>query len=212
MRFGPDPSRQATSPPEVRQILDALDCSDDLVRVYYDTGHVIDGKGIYKRELRTAPFRGWEFADFAGHLVACEKPANTSSKDIHTLTGGPTDLSLFGWVVRHFAKGWLTCDDGPGEIADFIHVDHAGTLSLIHVKAALSSANKRTVAVSAYEVVAGQAVKNLCYLESERLIRALHHPPTSPAHSETSAARAAAAAVGEMARRSGSRTPACSHR
>jgi hypothetical protein len=54
----------------------------------------------------------------------------------------------------------LICDDGPGEVADFLHISEDSTLSLIHVKSADSAAPSRRVAVRPFEVVAGQAVKN----------------------------------------------------
>lgn len=86
---------------------------------------------------------------------------------------------MFSWVARHYAEGWLTCDDSPGEIADFIHVDPGGVLSLIHVKAANSDSPARRVAAAAYEVVTSQAAKNLHFAERERLRDRLLSPPVS---------------------------------
>jgi hypothetical protein len=77
---------------------------------------------------------------------------------------------LFTWVWKHRKKGWLWCDDGSGEIADFIHLDPGkSVLSLIHVKAANSDSPQRGISVSAYEVVCSQALKNLRYTERSEL-------------------------------------------
>ena len=58
---------------------------------------------------------------------------------------------------------WLACDDGAMEIADFILFEAGppGLIEVIHVKGAHSSSPNRGISVSAYEVVVGQAVKNL---------------------------------------------------
>jgi hypothetical protein len=64
----------------------------------------------------------------------------------------------------------LCCDDGPGEIADFIYFEPgAGRLYLIHIKSADSSDGARTISVKAYEEVVSQAVKNLRYLDLANL-------------------------------------------
>lgn len=66
--------------------------------------------------------------------------------------------------------GWLACDDGAGEKADFIHFDeHSRTLSLIHIKASDSESAQRSVAVARYEVVVSQAIKNLRFLDRDNL-------------------------------------------
>jgi hypothetical protein len=54
------------------------------------------------------------------------------------------------------------------EIADFIHLDDQSNppvLSLIHVKGAKSCKPSRDISVSAYEVVVGQAVKDVRFLD-----------------------------------------------
>lgn len=61
--------------------------------------------------------------------------------------------------MAQYPSGWLTCDDGAGEVADFVHLDRV--LRLIHVKAAESSSLSRLVSTGAYEIVASQATKNL---------------------------------------------------
>ena len=54
------------------------------------------------------------------------------------------------------------------ELADFIHFSDQAPrprLSLIHVKGSGSAAANRGISVSDYEIVVGQAVKNLRYLD-----------------------------------------------
>jgi hypothetical protein len=152
----------------VRKILDALK-NDDLFAVYYDSGHVVGPHGIGRRNINSAPFANWQFLDFSGFDITTEKPGKTPS-EIHRNIGAGNDISLFGWVAHHYSSGWLVCDDGPGEVADFIHISPDGTLSIIHVKAAHSASSMRGIAVSAYEVVAGQAAKNSRYLVNLELL------------------------------------------
>lgn len=91
------------------------------------------------------------------------------------------DDSLFGWTFRNWPNydgnhqsqtGWLVCDDGAMEIADFIHLgeeDGVQVLTLIHVKGGKSKA----ISVADYEVVASQAVKNLRSLDANNLSEGL---------------------------------------
>jgi hypothetical protein len=63
-----------------------------------------------------------------------------------------------------------------------VHLDDGGLLTLVHVKGALASARRR-VAAGAYELVVSQAVKNLRYINTDRLVPALRngriaHPAT----------------------------------
>ncbi|TDC79141.1 hypothetical protein [Actinomadura sp. 7K507] len=146
------------SAPSITRVLNALK-RHDLLAVYYDSGHAIAAGGIATRNINFTPFENWRFLSFSGFDITVEKPGNTP-KEIHANIGSKNDTSLFGWVSRHYSSGWLICDDGPGEAADFVHLSHDGVLSLIHVKAAHSSSPHRGIAVSAYEVVTGQAAKN----------------------------------------------------
>ncbi len=91
-------------------------------------------------------------------------------------TGSQDDRSLFGLVARHWPNlanrgaptGWLVCDDGSMESADFIHLDDQANpprLTLIHVKGSGSDNTNRELSVPDYEVVTGQAVKNLRHID-----------------------------------------------
>jgi hypothetical protein len=67
----------------------------------------------------------------SGYRVDKEKPNGRTPEEIHAAIGENGDDSLFAWVVQAYRSGTLLCDDGPGEVADFLHIDDNGTLSLI---------------------------------------------------------------------------------
>jgi hypothetical protein len=178
--FGPYGS--ATHPDSVRQVVEALRCSNDLFVVYYDSGHTISAGSIVSPSTRPEPYRAWDFRDFTGFDITREKPDGASVQEIHCAVGLPGDTSLFGWVAANYASGYLICDDGPGEVADFLHIAYDCTLTFIHVKAANTSSPARVVAVGAYEVVASQAVKNLTVLTTQKLRERVESPKVpSPA-------------------------------
>jgi hypothetical protein len=87
--------------------------------------------------------------------------------------------SLFCWTVREdcgkelsCTKGWLACDDGSMEVGDFVHYDeHERRLTLVHAKGSTSDDASRQVAVTDYEIVASQALKNLHWLDPSRLYK-----------------------------------------
>ena len=175
IRFGH--ARQPTDEQLVRSVMDAL-VHTELLSIYYASGHVVTNNTVCRRQHQSAPFRGWKSIDFTGYDIAREKPDGASSAEIHAAIGEANDQSLFGWVARHYTSGWLTCDDGTGEAADFIHLSYDGTLTFIHVKAAHSSGPGRRVAAGPYEVVASQATKNLHYLsDSDALADHLSKSP-----------------------------------
>jgi hypothetical protein len=161
----------------VRAVLDALEFADDLITVYYDSGHSISGGGILAPSVRPEPFRNWDFCDFSGYDITVEKPTFAKSPQaIHAGIGEQGDRSLFAWVARSYSEGYLICDDGPGEVSDFLHLAHDCTLSYIHVKSASTRSASRGVAVGAYEVLASQAVKNLTALTIDTLKERLISP------------------------------------
>jgi len=74
------------------------------------------------------------------------------------------------------ASDWLLCDDGSGEISDFLHattLDDHHHLTLIHVKAASSDQPTRLISVSAHDVVINQAIKNISSLNKVNVVSAL---------------------------------------
>lgn len=161
--------------------------------VRYESGHTLSDGAIYSVRHRDVRFENWRFVDLSRHDVGKEKPA-VPTKDpetgeilTHPVSGkkilsfapeaiGQQD-SLFCWVQQNWSpdapnvqQGWLACDDGAGEIADFIHFDPLERLlTLIHVKASGSTSAKRQISTSDYEVVVGQAVKNLRFLDRVNL-------------------------------------------
>ena len=143
----------------------------DLLKVFYDSLHTYSDGQIFEVKTRPFPFPV-KAEDFSKFEITLEKPrpaGQTERLDLSRIgeTGEP---SLFTWVWQHYKQGWLWCDDGSGEIADFIHLDpRQSTLSLIHVKAANSDSPKRGISVAAYEVVCSQALKNLRYTERREL-------------------------------------------
>lgn len=172
-------------PQAVRPVLDALQ-HPEVFTVYYATGEVISGGMLTRRQTQHLPYRDWSFEDFDRYDITVEKPKphRRPAQEIHDDISCGGDNSLFTWVVHHYSDGWLTCDDGTGEVADFVHLADDGTLSLIHVKAASTDAETRQVAVTNYEVVTSQATKNLHFIRHpnalpDRLAApAIHRPAT----------------------------------
>ncbi len=154
--------------------------STDLLTVYYDTGHTFSRGLFYETQFRDARFLDWRWARLQKNFdVGAEKPLNGKKFVIKDI-GNQRDRSLFGFVARHWpdlsamrpSRGWLICDDGSMESADFIHFDDQAsppTLTLIHAKGSGSSAGNRKLSVSDYEVVVGQAVKNVRYLDRSHI-------------------------------------------
>ncbi|HEX3648273.1 MAG TPA: hypothetical protein VHV49_07585, partial [Pseudonocardiaceae bacterium] len=121
-----------------------------------------------------------EFADFAGFDVAREKPRLKPDRSLHDVIADADDDSLFAWVVTTYDTDWLLCDDGAGEVADFLHLANNGMLTVIHVKAAGARTPGRRIAVTRFEQVVSQAEKNTRFLvDSEALADRLAGPRTS---------------------------------
>jgi hypothetical protein len=148
----------------------------DRVKVWFDSGHTLAHGEVFRMRFRDRPFRGFVWCDFKGVDVTEEKP--TPLEDMGK------QRSLFCWVVNNWPinrprkgeRGWLVCDDGAGEKADFIHFDPSvspPSITLIHVKGAKSGKPTRGLSVAPFEVVTSQAIKNLRYLDSENLVAAL---------------------------------------
>lgn len=79
-------------------------------------------------------------------------------------------------IADRAQSGWLFCDDGAGEKADFIHIDEYKDktyISLVHVKAANSKSSERRISVGAHDIVLNQAIKNLRYISRKKLINDL---------------------------------------
>lgn len=149
------------------------------LKIYYSSGHTISGGMCFRSTYTDQWFPDWKFIDLTNYDVTREKPiilANSTlgnSIGMPTATGGPDD-SLFGYCHDTFNNGWLASDDGSMELADFVHIDDTShRVTLIHAKGASSQQASREVSASKYEVVIGQAVKNLRHLERKSLADAL---------------------------------------
>lgn len=138
----------------------------ELLAVYYESAHTFRDGAINLERRVAPPFVRLRFEDFGTHVVTKEKPPFHGGQKLHDAIGRDGDVSLFAWVVDRYRSGWLVCDDGSGEVADFIHLTNDGALTAIHVKGANSAAEYRHVAVAPFQEVVGQAVKNLRQLDS----------------------------------------------
>lgn len=161
------------------EIKDVIEDSD-LLTVYYQSGHVLTRGQIACQSFTNRPFRDIEFVDFAGFTIVREKPQLKPNKTLHDVIGDAEDDSLFAWVVRRYNRDWLLCDDGAGEVADFLHLANDGTLTIIHVKAAGSLSPQRRIAVTAFEQVVSQAAKSSRFLaDNDALADHLAGPRTA---------------------------------
>jgi hypothetical protein len=156
----------------VRAVKNALE-NGDLVSIYYQSGHAFTARQISKQNLHAPPFANIRFENFSEYSILHEKPQALGNEAIHEMIGLYGDNSIFAWVVHYFCTGWLICDDGAGEIADFLHLDEDGTLSAIHVKAAHNSSPHRKIAVTAFEELVSQAEKNIKRLQDGLLLAEL---------------------------------------
>ena len=105
----------------------------DFLTAYYDSGHTFARGSFYLTRFRDAQFMDWKWVDLAGFEVKAEKPLtgpNNRTLDIEGM-GEADDTSLFGYTVKKWFElqghdapvGWMACDDGSMESADFIHFD-----------------------------------------------------------------------------------------
>lgn len=146
-------------------------------KIRYASGHVLSQAGCYTSAYRDQRF-DWRFVDLADYVVTKEKPTvgvgQTLAARIGSKAHGAIDDSLFGYVFDLLGgEGWLASDDGSMEIADFIHIADDDRVTLVHVKAASSASVGRQTSASKYEVVVGQAIKNLRHLDRTTLAASL---------------------------------------
>ncbi len=141
------------------------------VTVHYDSGHAISGGECYRGGF-VDQLVDWKWHNFGGWDVNQEKPIPNPT--LAAAIGLPGDLSLFGFVVQTYQQGWLACDDGAGEVGDFVHIDLVNKkVTLIHAKAASSNDPNRSFSVSDYDLVIAQAIRNIRHLDKEQLLKSL---------------------------------------
>lgn len=178
------PAGQTDELNEHEQAIETILVDEGWGKIRYSDGHVVSGKVAYLPHYSAVPFTGWEWVDFTTPRivdVTKEKPIRRGETDRRATDlsriGEAGDDSLFSWAYDRWGKGrpgLLLCDDGSGEIADFLHlapVDNGGEslLTFIHAKGGKSGDFKRGLSVSEYEVVVAQAIKNLAYAEPEAI-------------------------------------------
>lgn len=148
----------------------------NMIKIHYESGHAIAQGRCYSSQYTDQPF-DWTFQSFQGYDREKEKPAFAKPQTLATAIGAGGDDSLFAFVVEKLfvdaagkPKGWLACDDGSMELADFIHLDPTTkVVTLVHVKASGSAKPDRQASVCDFEIVVSQAVKNLRHLERRPL-------------------------------------------
>lgn len=160
------------------------------LKIYFDTGHTLADGNLYKASFRDQPFQNFRWVEFEDKYdITKEKPEDFKD-DGDEIEWDDEPNSLFKWVCENWPpnagpwqgaanapSGWLACDDGGREVADFVHLTTETDdpiLSLIHVKAAGSASSGRQISVARYEKVTGQAVKQLRNLDHKTLGTNLH--------------------------------------
>jgi hypothetical protein len=167
----------------------------DGITVWFDSGHTLQGNQVFATRHRDMRFRGWKWKSFGAYPVTSEKPTKDGKPDrngkrqrvFDPPAVGRQAQSLFCWTIREdcgdelsCTKGWLACDDGSMEVSDFVHYDeHERRLALVHAKGSTSDKTNREVAVTDYEVVASQAMKNLHWLDPSRLFKRMSERNTA---------------------------------
>jgi hypothetical protein len=168
--------------PALEKFKEDVESSSELLRIYYTSGHTITGASLSENAVQDNAFGAFVDGKFdlppplAPFWVDQEKPGGKSMTEWVPKMSDASDLSLFSWVRRvgigqlnlePLAAGrcWLYCDDGSGEIADFLHLSAPANgvprITAIHVKGANNQQAGREISVGAYEVVVAQAIKNL---------------------------------------------------
>lgn len=173
---------------QFRKFLMILD-NPELVKIWFESGHAIVNGMIYKTGYVDVEYEDFIWDDFSNYELKREKPGKL--KTVPELGKVGKEKSLFCWVLNKWTgcwhepseysmkgrgRGWLYCDDGAGEKADFIHyIEWKGVhyISLIHVKAAKSDGPDRKISVGAHDVVLSQAVKNIRYCFRKNLVSEL---------------------------------------
>lgn len=194
----------------------AICTNPDHLTIYFDSGHTFSRSRFYETRFNDARFEGWRWVSMAKDETELnrEKPLDGQRFAVERV-GDSDDRSLFGLVVKHWPnltdrgkpEGWLICDDGAGEVADFVHIDVEQTppvVTLIHAKGSGSELPTREISVSDYEVVVSQAVKNLRHLDRILLKKKLE-AASSGSKKDADAAKASIVSVWQDGKRQADR-------
>lgn len=192
--------------PHLQEALNQLGQTPALFRVFYDSGHTVSAGHLSLAVVRDRPFGHWIWGDFGlaggaplAFRVDKEKPAGN---DLALMWTQPGEDSLFSWFLWAIAdqvqagklslplltaagNTWVFCDDDSGEVADFVYV-HAPagsrpTICLVHIKGARSNLPARKMVAGPYEVVCGQAVKNIRFIDAGTLLERIQERVLDPA-------------------------------
>ncbi|MCP2216099.1 hypothetical protein M2226_003644 [Bradyrhizobium elkanii] len=167
----------------------------------YGSGHVIQNGVLYTLHFRDVIFDRWHWTSFPAapdgkpYKLTDEKPTTgKGKKKIYVPDRIGKEHSLFCYVRNNAANlispddrpsgdWWLLCDDGAGEIADFIALDTKRLfVTFVHVKA-WKDGKESTISVTPYSEVIAQAIKNLRSFDQNVLGKAIHDR-TTDANSE----------------------------
>lgn len=176
--------------PRLQPAISALAEVPSLFRVFYETGHTISVGHLALSKPKDRDFKNWKWINFQALRaidVSKEKPTNNNLADIWN---DKNENSLFSWFIESIGDSvqaqilglaplnqngtvWVFCDDDSGEVADFVHVNFSAQntpeICLIHVKAARTQSPKREMVAGPFEIVCGQAAKNVRYIDAENL-------------------------------------------
>ncbi|WP_456296853.1 hypothetical protein M1D72_10545 [Vibrio sp. AK197] len=170
----------------------------ELIKCWFESGHAIVNGMVFRTGYQDVEYDKFLWADFEKYEITKEKPGANAKKP--SLKDIGKEKSLFCWVQKCWSgnwinsadfnttekpQGWLYCDDGAAEKADFIHYVKYGSLhliSLIHVKASKSGDISRKISVGAHDIVLNQAVKNLRYTARKVLVEDLKTRHDNAAH------------------------------
>lgn len=185
-----------------RPALDALSEAPSLFRVFYESGHAISIGHLAVSKPKDREFQNWKWIDFQALRpidVSKEKPDNN---DLTSIWNNQDENSLFSWFIESIGDPvqakiigleplnlnqtvWVFCDDDSREVADFVHVSFSAQcppeICLIHAKAARSSSLNREMVAGPFEVVCGQATKNVRYIDAEDLANRIADRLNDPA-------------------------------
>lgn len=169
---------------------------DTNLTLRYGSGHVIQNGVLYTLQFRDVIFDRWRWTVLPPtpsgqqYLLKDEKPTTGTGKN---KVFDPTQIGL-AQSLFCFAKNnvsdiispdgkpsndwWLLCDDGAGEIADFIALDtKALFVTFIHVKA-WKDGSKSTISVTPFSEVVAQAIKNLRSFDQNLLAKEINQRTT----------------------------------
>lgn len=162
----------------------------------YGSGHVIQNGVLYTLQFRDVIFDRWRWTVFPSasngrpYLLKDEKPTvGTGKNKVFDPAQIGLGQSLFCFARNHISEiispdnkpsndWWLLCDDGSGEIADFIALDtKALFVTFIHVKA-WKDGSKSTISVAPFSEVIAQAIKNLRSFDQNHLAKEIEQRTT----------------------------------